>query len=84
MQNGDGRLEGFHDSTITSSKFTEGPRSFVKNGCDGLNRVTLEKLLGAWVFGQSCPRLFFVVSKADSKSAAKRDVDGSLISSIEE
>jgi len=51
MQNGNGRLEGFHDSSIASSEFTEGPSLFLKKGNDGLNRVTLQKLLGAWVFG---------------------------------
>jgi hypothetical protein len=51
IQNGDGRFEGFRDSTVTSGS-SEGLCLFLEEIRDGLEGVALLELLGKWVL---CP-----------------------------
>jgi hypothetical protein len=61
IQNGDGRFERFHDSTVTSSGSSDGLRLVLKSIQDGLEGVALLELLGQWVLCPWFARLFCVL-----------------------
>jgi hypothetical protein len=61
IQNGDGRFERFHDSTVTSSGLSEVLGLFLEDIRDGLEGVALLKLLGEWVLCPWLSRLFRVL-----------------------
>jgi hypothetical protein len=85
IQNGDGRFERFHDSTVTSSGSSEGLCLFLEDIRDGLEGVALLELLGQWVLCHGLPVCFAYSCKADSKRVVKLDDWGSdwrLISQV--
>jgi hypothetical protein len=60
MQNRYDSFERLKDF-VPSAKITEGLCLFLKNGGNGLDRVTILELLGEWMSGQYYARLFLVV-----------------------
>ena len=60
MQNRYDTFEGLQNF-VPSTKLTKGLCLLIKNGGNGLDRVTILELLGEWMSGQYYAGLFFVV-----------------------
>ena len=64
VQDANRRLEGFHNRSIVSFKFTKDLSLFLKNGGDRINRIACFKLLGEGVISQADARLDLVVAES--------------------
>jgi hypothetical protein len=71
IQNGDGRFERFHDSTVTSSGSSEGLCLFLEDIRDGLEGVALLEFLGEWVLCPWFARLFCVLLQGRLEEGGK-------------